>query len=88
MRTFTKSDIFNIEGDLYFSCAMVSTCSPVFDHCDDNHEVENELRAAKVLTARNQTDTESCEMVVLFSNEKSAVNFINRLNTYLEKNRK
>jgi hypothetical protein len=68
----------------YFDCAMVSTCEPVFDHCDSNYEVEDELRKAKVLRKNNRTDTEMCSLVVLFSSESAGNNFIDRLNKYLD----
>jgi hypothetical protein len=69
----------------WFECAMVSACAPLFDHCDSNYEVEDLLRKAKVLHKRNQTDSESCALVVNFSSEKSAQKFIDRLNAFLVK---
>mgnify|MGYP001485345927 CR=1 FL=1 len=89
MRTFTENSIRSIDLDwgskhrFYFECAMVSTCSPVFNRCSDNYDVERELRNANVLRKNNTTDTETCALMVLFSNKKSALNFINRLNKYL-----
>ena len=52
MRTFTENNIQPINLDwgskhrFYFECAMVSTCSPVFNRCSDNYDVERELRNA------------------------------------------
>ena len=66
-----------------FDCSMISTCEPIFDKCDNNHDVEDVLREAKVISARNQTDSESCALVVRFSSQDSADAFIWRLNTYL-----
>ena len=68
----------------YFSAAMISTCSPLFDDLDDNHEVEAVLRRQKVVRKNNRTDSESCEFVINFSTEKAAVAFIERLNDYLK----
>ena len=89
MRTFTENNIRSIALDwdskhrFYFECAMVSACSPVFNKCSDNYDVERELRKANVLRKNNTTDTETCALMVLFSNKKSALNFIDRLNKYL-----
>lgn len=69
----------------WFECAMVSSCAPLFNGCDSNYEVEDLLRKAKVLDRRNQTDTESCALVVNFSSEKSGQKFIDRLNAFLVK---
>jgi hypothetical protein len=87
---FDYNDVRKMDSDWtdkpywWFDCAMVSTCEPVFNHCDSNHEVESELRKAKVLRKNNRTDTEMCSLVVLFSSEKAGNNFIDRLNAYLE----
>ena len=72
-------------GDMiWYEAAMVSTFPGVFDDCGDNYEVENKLRQAKVINAKNQTDTESCALVVNFSNKKSAEAFGERLQAYIE----
>ena len=68
-----------------FDCAMISSCQPLFDDCDSNYDVEEKLEKAKVITKRNNTDSESCALVVRFSSQKSADAFINRLNDYLVK---
>ena len=85
MRKFTYNDIDELDPkNFWFECAMVSACSPVFDHCEDNHDVEAQLRGAKVLLPKNQTDTECCALVVNFSSRQSGEKFIDRLNEYLE----
>jgi hypothetical protein len=70
-------------GHYWFECAMISRCSPVFDRCDDNHDVEDLLRKQKVILPTNQTDSESCALVVNFSSQKAGEAFVNRLNKYL-----
>jgi len=66
-----------------FEEAMVTSCYPLFDHCYDNYEVEEELRAAGVIKAQNRTGTECCSLLVRFSSRKSGEAFIDRLNAYL-----
>lgn len=67
----------------FFDCGMISTCKPVFDKCDSNHDVEKVLRKAGVIRKNNRTDTESSALVVLFSSASAGEGFIKRLNTYL-----
>ena len=68
-----------------FNCAMVSTCTPLFDDCDSNYEVRGKLKKAKVITKSCEDDTESCEMYVYFKSKATGLSFINRLNAYLAK---
>lgn len=86
-RQFDYDDIAVMDLDskkhYWFECAMVSTCEPVFDGCESNYEVEEVLRQAKVILPQNQTDSESCALVVQFSTPKSGEKFIDRLNAYL-----
>lgn len=56
----------------------------VFD-VEDNYEVERILRNAGVIHHNNQTDTESSALVVNFSSKNSALKFIDRYNTFMEK---
>jgi hypothetical protein len=85
-KQFNYQNVHKLEANQYFfEMAMISSCEPVFDSCDSNHDVEQILRKEGVLTAKNQTDTESCALVVLFSNRKSGEKFVDRLNTYLAK---
>lgn len=69
----------------YFTCAMVSTCSPIFDDCEDNYAVEDKLRRAGVIAEDDVSDSESCQMFVNFRSQAQAVAFIGRLNEYLQK---
>ena len=69
----------------YFGCAMISTCSPAFDHLEDNYEVYEELSTAGVIHHRNTCmEAESCELYGDFFSQKAANNFIDRLNDYLK----
>lgn len=68
----------------WFEAAMVSTFPGIFDHCGDNYEVEDVLRKAGVIHKKNQTDTESCALVINFKSRKSAEKFIERLNKWLD----
>lgn len=68
----------------WFEAAMVSTCKPLFDDCESNYDVEAKLRKAHVIRKDNQTDTESCALVVNFSSKKAGAAFVDRLNKYLE----
>ncbi len=82
---FYHTSIHELEpGSYYFDCAMITACKPVFDRCSDNYEVEDVLRKAKVILPQNQTDTESCALVLNFSSRKAGEAFIDRLNRYLE----
>ena len=67
----------------HFEAAMISTCKPLFDDCESNYEVEEKLRAAKVVLPQSMADSESCALVVHFRSVKSANAFIGRLNKYL-----
>ena len=67
----------------YFTAAMVSTCAPLFDGLDSNHEVEDLLRKKKVIRKNNTTDSEYCQFFIYFSSVKSGMAFIERLNEYL-----
>jgi len=84
---FEISDIGDLEelkGGFWFECAMISTCAPLFDGCDSNYEVEQELQTAGVIAETDQTDSESCALVVRFDLFHEAENFLGRLNHYLE----
>lgn len=88
MKQFSERDIHELEpGDYWFECAMVSACTPFFDKCEDNHEVEKILRQEKVIVPWNKTDTEMCALVVTFSTKSAGVNFIERLNKFLARAR-
>ena len=67
----------------YFTAAMVSTCSPLLDDCDDNYEVRDRLKAAKVISRGNDEDSESCQMFVNFRDKRMGLSFVRRLNKYL-----
>jgi hypothetical protein len=68
----------------WFEAAMISTFPGYFEGCQSNYEVETILRKAKVIRKDNRTDTESCALLVLFSNRKSGEKFIERLNKWLD----
>jgi signal transduction histidine kinase len=93
MIKFTERNISKLEPTFerkslwYFDCAMNTSCPEVFGHCEDNYEVEQILRKAKVLTAKSSVDTESCALVVNFSTKNAATAFISRLNKYIESNK-
>jgi len=72
----------------HFEAAMISTFPGVFDDCDSNYEVEDRLRKAGVIHKRNQTDTESCALVIRFTSEKSAFAFAKRLQAYIQEHEK
>lgn len=82
---FREDESYEYDRKTYWliDCSMVSACEPLLDDCESNYEVEKKLRAAKVILAQNNTDTESCALVVRFSSLASANKFIERLNTYL-----
>lgn len=83
---FDVTDISDGDGimDPWFEASMVSACQPLFDGCGSNHEVEDKLKAAGVITKEGmQTDTESCALVVNFSTVEVIEPFISRLNAYL-----
>ena len=81
---FGIDDIGEIEGAWWFECAMVSACSPLFDGCDSNYEVEQELQTAGVIEESDDADSEYCALVVNFTEFHKAENFLARLNQYLE----
>ena len=84
---FSHDDITKSFGDKHpfmFTCAMISTCSPLFDHLDSNYDVEDLLIKEKVVRG-GSTDSESCQMFIYFSTRNAGEAFINRLNLYLQK---
>jgi len=68
-----------------FAAAMVRTCAPLLDDCDDNYDVTAKLKAAKVISRGNGTDPESCCTYVYFRDKRMGLSFIRRLNKYLVK---
>lgn len=66
-----------------FAAAMVSTCRPLLDDCDDNYDVTDKLKAAKVISRGNSTDPESCCTYVYFRDKRMGLSFVRRLNKYL-----
>ena len=63
----------------HWEASCISTFPGVFDDCEDNYEVEQRLRKAGVIHAKNKTDSETCACVVYLSNEGSAYKFAKRL---------
>lgn len=83
---FTINSITGQQGDeygLFFTCAMVSTCAPLFDTCEDNYDVEAKLIAAEVIDSTCEADSEFCGLWVSFRTAVHAALFIERLNDYL-----
>ena len=82
---YSESDYIQYDRNKYwlFDCSMVSTCEPLFDDCESNYEVEKKLQEAKVILRQNNTDSESCALVVRFGSVSAANKFIGRLNSYL-----
>ena len=79
----------NGKGSFWFTCAMVSTCAPLFDDCDDNYEVRAKLEAAGVINEEVEDDSESCQLWEYFQTQEAGARFVARLNSYLaEKARK
>jgi hypothetical protein len=76
---------YNGRGRFYFSGAMVSTCTPLLDDCDDNYDVANLLREHKVIRKGTLPDTESCDINLGFKTKRAAQSFIKRLNAFLRK---
>lgn len=88
VRQFDTDDINDMGDDGYgprywFECAMVSACEPLLDSCEDNHDVEERLRKARVIQSQDETDSEMCALVVRFKTEAQGAAFIARLNSYL-----
>lgn len=71
-----------------FGGAMVSTCAPLLDTCEDNYDVTNRPKKAGVITRGNDTDPESCCTYVYFRNKRMGESFIRRFNKYLVKKAK
>ena len=85
---FGEDDLSHADWDTggwpwYFTAAMVSTCSPVLDACNDNYDVRDLLKKARVITQGNDEDSESCQMFVNFRDKRMGLSFIRRLNAYL-----
>jgi hypothetical protein len=89
VKQFDYDDIQTADWDspprYYFTCAMVSTCEPLFNGCYDNYDVESLLIKNKVITKACEADSESCQMFVNFKRKDTAKRFIDRLNKYLVK---
>lgn len=80
-----RRDYCDDEYRYYFSGAMVSTCSPLLDDCDDNHDVTRLLKKHKVVRKGTMCDPESCSVYFNFKTKSAAQSFIKRLNTFLHK---
>jgi hypothetical protein len=82
--TYDKSE-WNEEWPYTFTAAMISSCEPIFDACESNHEVEDLLRKKKIIRTGKgcMTDSESCQMFVCFKRKDGVNSFIKRLNKYL-----
>lgn len=74
----------DIDGMQWFEAAMITSFPGVFDDCEDNYDVEDRLREAGVIAADNQTDTESCALVVYFKSDDEARAFCDRLKAFVE----
>lgn len=78
---FTVDDIITLD-DFQYSYMFDKDLTDIID-VSSNYSVEDILRSEKVILPRNTTDTEYLSLVVLFKTHKSAVNFIERLNNFL-----
>jgi hypothetical protein len=68
-----------------FSGAMVSTCEPLLDDCEDNHDVTRLLKKKHVVRKGTESDPESCSVYFYFKTKSAAQSFIKRLNKFLAK---
>jgi hypothetical protein len=88
-KQFSYDSVFKMgySGDYpyCFTCAMVSTCEPLFDGCGDNYEVEDLLKKNGVINRGCHCDSEGCQLFVNFKRKDTAHRFIDRLNKYLAK---
>lgn len=85
MPRFSESSIHDLgDGSFWFECSMCSSVPSHFGDLDDNYAVEDRLRKAKVILSRNQTDSETCALVVNFSSRVAGQSFLSRLNRYIE----
>ena len=86
---FSYEDIeegYNVENEQwFFSAAMVSTCEPLLNDCDDNYDVARRLKKAGVIDSTVEDDTESCQLWCYFNSKADGESFIDRLNEYLVK---
>jgi hypothetical protein len=86
---FDRRDIQNLGDDdeathpWWFEAAMVSTCRPIFDDCDSNYGVMEKLTVAGVISKYDKQDSETCSLVVYFTDAAMGEAFIERLNNYL-----
>jgi hypothetical protein len=69
----------------FFTAAMVSTCEPLFNECEDNYEVRDKLERAGVIDSTVEEDSESCQLWCHFDSKADGESFIDRLNEYLAK---
>jgi signal transduction histidine kinase len=76
---YTENNIHQMDKSFMF----IGSLAKVLD-CEDNYAAEKKLRAAKVITHRNNVEAETCCLYITFSTMKAASSFINRLNKYLE----
>ena len=89
-KQFTNASIdyqdADYDGARYSFCgAMVSTCSPLLDDCDDNHDVTRLLEKEHVVRRGTVGDPESCSVYFYFKTKKSAHSFVKRFNAFLRK---
>lgn len=63
-------------------CDMIHAFRPLFDHCPSNHEFEDVLREAGVITEGMNTDTESGAFCIIFRNREAAVRFCGELKMF------
>ncbi len=88
---FTNKDVVYIPAypeeecpeNWFFSVDMLTRCEPLFDHCEDNYDVEDVLIKAGVVGTDDTPDSETGEMVINFPNQEAGEKFITRLNAFL-----
>lgn len=73
----------NVGEIFWFSSDLIARCDPIFNHCDDNHEIEDLLTKAHVISIDDKPDSDFSELVVNFSDLTKGLSFIKRLNSYI-----
>lgn len=71
----------------WLTCAMVSTCEPLFHEEMSNYGVTNELEEVGVVDKTIRTDPESCQSYFYADTEENMRAFCERLAAYLRKKR-
>lgn len=93
----TGAKQFDFDRDIYdegpgegrhrysFAGAMITTCAPLLDDCEDNYDVTELLKKKHVVRKGTEDDPESCSVYFYFKTKKAAQSFIERFNKFLRK---